>query len=129
MIKFIIKGLFRDKSRSLLAIIIVSLGVFLTVAMSGYMRGVLTDMIDQTARIQTGHVKITSIGFDKNEAQMPLDMALLGVDTLTQSLGTQFPNFEWVSRINFGGLIDIPDENGNSLKQGPAMGMAIDLFS
>jgi len=129
MIKFIIKGLFRDKSRSLLAIIIVSLGVFLTVAMSGYMRGVLTDMIDQTARIQTGHVKITSIGFDKNEAQMPLDMALLGVDTLTQSLNKKFPNFEWVSRINFGGLIDIPDENGNSLKQGPAMGMAIDLFS
>ena len=129
MISFIIKGLFRDKSRSLLAIIIVALGVFLTVAISGYMRGVLGDLVDETARLQTGHVRITTISYAKNEAQMPLDLALLGVDTIIEHLQHKYSNYEWEKRIRFGGLLDVPDINGNSKTQGPALGMAIDMLS
>jgi putative ABC transport system permease protein len=36
---------------------------------------------------------------------------------------------EWVERIQFGGLLDVPDENGETRAQGPAAGKAIDLFS
>ena len=129
MIKFIIKGLFRDKSRSLLAILIVTLGVFLTVAISGYVKGVVTDLVNENARLQTGHVRIFTKAFKENQAQMPLDLALMDVDHLLSDLKSSYPGFSWAQRISFGGMIDVPDEKGNSLSQGPSLGMAIDLLS
>lgn len=129
MIKFIIKGLFRDKSRSLLAILIVTLGVFLTVVISGYMKGVMSDLVNENARLQTGHVRIMTQAFKEDQSQMPLDLAMLDVDTLLNYLNTAYPNFSWSVRTNFGGLIDVPDENGNTLSQGTSVGMAVDLLS
>jgi len=35
----------------------------------------------------------------------------------------------WTARIRFGGLLDIPDEEGETRAQGPVMGVAVDLFS
>ena len=58
MIKFIFKGILRDKSRSLLPVIVISIGVFLTVFMSGWMKGIFEDVIDMSAKFATGHVKI-----------------------------------------------------------------------
>lgn len=129
MIRFIFKGLTRDKSRSLLPILVITIGVFLTVGMTGYVRGFMEDFIDQTARLQTGHVNITTKAYAENEAQMPLDLALLGVDTLMQELRTNFPGYSWASRILFGGMLDVPDANGESKKQGPVVGLGVDLLS
>ena len=50
MIQFLLKGILRDKSRSILPIIVVSIGVALTVVLSAYMNGAFGDMIDQNAR-------------------------------------------------------------------------------
>ena len=36
---------------------------------------------------------------------------------------------DWVQRIRFGGLIDVPDENGETKTQGTALGVAYDLIS
>ncbi|WP_196161559.1 hypothetical protein [Reinekea sp. G2M2-21] len=36
---------------------------------------------------------------------------------------------EWVPRIRFGGLLDIPDDEGETRSQGPVFGMGIDLLS
>lgn len=129
MIKFIFKGILRDKNRSLLPVIVVSIGVFLTIALSGYLSGVLSDMIEQTARFQTGHVKVMSRAYALNKDQLPNDLALLGIDKVHEELEKEFPDYTWVNRINFGGIIDAPDENNLSKGQGPAMGMAIELFS
>ena len=60
MIKFLLKGILGDKNRSILPIIILTIGVSLTILLSGYMRGVMGDMIDQNARFDTGHMKIMS---------------------------------------------------------------------
>jgi putative ABC transport system permease protein len=35
----------------------------------------------------------------------------------------------WTPRIKFGGLLDIPDEKGETRAQGPVAGLALDLFS
>ncbi len=129
MIKFIFKAIVRDKNRSLLPIIVISIGVFLTIALSGYIKGVFGDMIDQTARFQTGHVKIMSKAYADNKDQVPNDLALIGASELTTSLKTKYPNYSWVNRIKFGGLLDASDGNGGSKGQGPAMGMAIEMFS
>jgi len=129
MIKFIFKAILRDKSRSVLPIIVISAGVFLTISLSGYIKGSLGDMIDQTARFQTGHVKIMSRAYANNIDQTPNDLALMGTEELTDSLKSAYPNYNWVNRIKFGGLLDAGDGKGGSKAQGTTMGMAVELFS
>ena len=129
MIKFLLKGILGDKNRSLLPIIIISIGVMLTIFLSGYMRGAMGDMIEQNARFQTGHVKVMSRAYAENESQMPNDLALLGVNELQLQLEEDFPDVEWINRIRFGGLLDVPDTNGETKGQGPSAGMALELFS
>ena len=128
MIRFLLKGILRDKSRSLLPIVVVAIGVALTVLLSAYMKGAFGDMIDQNARFETGHVKIMTKPYAENKDQMPNDLALLEVDQLIESLEKDFPQMEWEKRIKFGGLIDVPDSKGESKGQGPAAGMAINLL-
>lgn len=129
MIKFLIKGLLRDKSRSLLPLIVVAIGVTLTVFSRGYINGIMVDMIEQTARFNTGHVKIMTKAYAENMDQVPNDLALMGSDSLKESLSKEFPGMNWVARVRFGGLIDVPDENGETKTQGPAMGIGLDLLS
>ncbi|MDX2430703.1 MAG: hypothetical protein QNK35_07210, partial [Bacteroides sp.] len=129
MIRFLFKGIIRDKSRSLLPVIVVALGVFLTVFMSGWFQGIMGDMIDMNARFVSGHVKIMTRAYDENSDQAPLDLALLDVTELKNQLEEEYPDMEWVERIHSGGLLDVPDENGETSGQGPAMVTAIDLLS
>lgn len=129
MIRFLLKGILRDKNRSLLPIIIVTIGVMLTVFLSGYIRGVMGDMIDLTARFQTGHVKVMSEAYADNQDQTPNDLALLGVEQLKAELASTFPDYDWTARIRFGGLVDVPGEDGDTKSQGPGVGLAVDLFS
>jgi putative ABC transport system permease protein len=129
MIKFLIKGILRDKSRSLLPIIIIAIGVMLTVMLSGYMSGAFGDLIDQNAKFETGHVKVMTRAYAENKDQIPNDLALLDIGELISSLEQDFPDMDWAPRIKFGGLIDVPDETGETKAQGPAIGMALDLLS
>jgi len=129
MIKFLLKGLIRDRSRSLLPLIVVAIGVMLAVFMRGYINGIMVDMVEQTARFNTGHVKVMTKAYADNLDQIPNDLAIMEASGLKAGLGKTFPDMQWVSRIKFGGLIDVPDENGETRSQGPAMGIGIDLFS
>lgn len=129
MIKFLLKGILRDRHRSLFPIIIVTAGVLLTVVMHCWLNGILGDMIDLNARFTTGHVKVMTRAYAENADQMPNDLALLVVTDLIKNLKAQFPDMTWVKRIRFGGLLDVPDEQGETRAQGPAFGLAVDLFS
>jgi putative ABC transport system permease protein len=129
MIRFLLKGLMRDKSRSLLPLIVVAIGVMLTVFMRGYINGIMVDMIEQTARFNTGHVKVMTKAYADDMDQIPNDLALVGVSSLKSRLEHDFPGMEWACRIKFAGLIDVPDQNGETRSQGPAIGIGLELFS
>ena len=129
MLQFLFKGIVRDRSRSLLPIIIIAIGVFLTVLLSTWMSGVFGDMIDLNAKFTTGHVKIMTRAYAENIAQSPNDLALLDIAAMERELNKDFPELEWANRIRFGGLIDVPDENGETITQGPAFGQGVDLLS
>ncbi|MDW7692718.1 FtsX-like permease family protein [Flammeovirgaceae bacterium SG7u.111] len=128
MIEFLLKGIMRDKNRSQLPIIIVAIGVMLTVMLSGYIRGAMGDMIDLNARFETGHVKVMSQAYFDNASQLPNDLALLDAHKTVEHLKTDYSSITWVERIKFGGLLDVPDENGETVGQGPGAGMALDLL-
>jgi len=129
MIKFLFKGILRDKSRSVLPVIVVAMGVFLTVFMSGFLRGVFNDITDLNAKFTTGHVKILTRAYSENKDQTPNDLALLGVNNLINQLKTDYPYMEWVERIHTGGLLDVPDSIGETRGQGQVLGTAIDFLS
>lgn len=129
MIRFLFKGLLRDRQRSLLPIIVVVTGVFLTVFLQCWMTGVLGDLVDFNARFLTGHVKVMTKSYAERVDQTPNDLALNQTPGLIESLQKQFPDMEWIQRIRFGGLIDAPDAQGETRSQGPAVGWGIDLLS
>ncbi len=128
MIKFLFKGLLRDKSRSRLPVLVVSIGVALTVLMHAYITGFMGDTIDVNARFFNGHLKVMTRAYADNIDQVPNDLALTGVDSLLVRLKRKYPGVSWSPRIHFGGLIDVPDKNGETRSQGPAIGMGIDLL-
>src|SRR5664279_1291521 len=118
MIKFLFKGILRDRSRSLLPVIVVTIGVFLTVFMSGFMKGVYGDITDLNAKFTTGHVKILTRAYAENADQIPNDLALTDVKNLISKLRTEYPYMDWVARIHTGGLLDVPDSVGETRGQG-----------
>jgi putative ABC transport system permease protein len=128
MIKFLFKGILRDKNRSVIPIIIVALGVALTVFLSTWLRGIFSDMININANYESGHLKITTHAYAES-TMAANDLALLDVNELMERLKTEFPDVNWVERTKFGGLLDVADKNGETRAQGPAIGQAIDFFS
>ena len=129
MIKFLFKGLWRDKHRSLLPFLVTFIGVMLTVVFHAWMTGVIGNSIEFNARFASGHVKVMTSAYSENAAQAPNDLALMGTDTLTALLSEKWPDMEFADRIHFGGIIDAPDSTGETRAQGPAMGYGIDLLS
>jgi len=129
MIRFLVKGLIRDHSRSMFPILMVLAGVMLTVVMYSWIRGTENDMIQSNANFSTGHVKIMSQAYAEEADQIPNDLALMGIEEISTKLKREFPHMVWTPRIRFGGLLDIPDENGETKSQGPVAGLAINLLS
>lgn len=129
MIKFILKGIIRDRSRSLFPVLTVLFGVILTVLLYCYIGGAETSFIQTNARFGSGHVKIMSRAYAEDADQIPNDLAYIGAKELIQDIKRDFPSLNWTPRIRFGGLLDIPDEQGETKAQGPVAGLAVDLFS
>ena len=124
MIRFLFKGLLRDKSRSRMPVIVVAIGVMLTVWLHAYINGFMGDTIEMNAKFSNGHVKVMTRAYADNMSQVPIDLALINVTALMSSLQTQFPDVEqkikiiayteeipnepWVIRSN---LLENPSKN------------------
>jgi putative ABC transport system permease protein len=129
MIRFLLKGLIRDKSRSRLPIIVVAIGVMLSVLMHAYVTGIMGDTIEMSAKFTTGHVNVMTRAYADNIDQMPNDLCMMHVSNFMEGLKKEYPDMLWIPRIKFGGLIDVPDEKGETRSQGSAFGMGIDLLT
>jgi putative ABC transport system permease protein len=129
MIRFLFKGVLRDRQRSLLPVIVVTAGVAITILVYCWISGVFGDVYNMTAKFQTGHVKVMTRAYNEIKDQNPIDLALVDISSLISSLKEEFPDIEWVPRTQFGGLIDVPDENGETRSQGPVVAICVNLLS
>ena len=129
MIGFLLKGLLRDRTRSLFPFLMVCAGTFLTVFLYNWMEGIIGDMVSVNARFDTGHVKIMSRAYRESSHELPNDLALLGIGGLLEKLRSSHPDMIWTPRIRFGGILDVPDEKGETRIQGPVVGLGVDLLS
>lgn len=128
MIRFLLKGLLRDRHRSLFPFIIVTLGVMLAVLTYCFMHGMIDDTIRSNAKLDTGHVKIVTTGYMAISSQVPNDLAISDLGRFLDMLRDEYASMDWAPRIKFGGLLDLPDEYGETRAQGPAIGFAVDLL-
>jgi len=129
MIKFLIKGIFRDRSRSLFPIIIVTLTVAMIIFFKGFMMGILNGIINDTATISTGHLRVMTKAYEEEQQLFPIDLALLETEQLMMDLHKEYPEYFWTPRIIFAGLLDVPNKNGETIEQGPTIAFGIDLLS
>ncbi|MBC8415989.1 MAG: FtsX-like permease family protein [Candidatus Cloacimonetes bacterium] len=129
MLKFLAKGLLRDRSRSLFPIMIIASGVMLTVLVYSWMNGFSVMLIYETARFETGHIKIVTRAYNELIDQKPYDLGLMNVNKKIKILSNEYPQIHWQPRIYFGGLLDLPDEKGETLSQGEVIGFGVDLFT
>jgi putative ABC transport system permease protein len=93
------------------------------------MTGMLNSLFLDTAVVSTGHVKIMTRAYEEENQLLPNDLALLETDQLVEKLSLEYPDYFWTPRITFGGLLDVPDENGETMEQGPTIALAVDFFS
>lgn len=128
MIPFLIKGLWRDRTRSLFPFLTVLAGVTLTVGLQAYLSGIMGSMDETAANFTTGHLKVMSRAYAEEADQSPNELAYTGMDALLAELREQAPSVIWTPRIRFGGLLDAPDEQGNTKAQAPTIGIGIGLL-
>ncbi len=129
MIRFLLKGLLRDRNRSIFPVLVISGGVMITVLFYCWIFGVMGDVTQTSAKMDTGHVKIMTQAYADIAGQMPNDLALFGIGEMLSKLRQEYPETDWVARVKFGGLLDFPDEYGETRAQGPVFGIGIDLIS
>ena len=129
MIDFLFKGLIRDKSRSFFPVIIITLIVSIIIFFSGFLNGVYNSLFLNTAILNSGHVKVVTHAYNLEHQLLPNDLALLDVNSKLNQLENTYEDYVWTPRITFAGLLDVPDENGETLSQSPVIGLGVDFFS
>ena len=129
MIRWILRGIWRDRTRSLFPFLVISVGVTLLIYLLGFMEGTFAGMIDMSAHLDTGHLRFVNKPFYDEEHLNPLDRALAGQKETLQWLKEKGdPQVEWSPRIRWGAIMDVPDENGETKSQTPVVGMAIEML-
>ena len=129
MIRFLFKGLIRDLSRSLSPIVIITLVVGIIIFFAGFLNGIYNSLFFNAALINSGHVKVVSYAYNEEYQLLPNDLALLEIDDLKNALESQYSDYLWTPRITFAGLLDVPDQRGETLSQSPVMAFGIDFLS
>jgi len=128
MKKFLLKGILHDKGRSLLPIIVITIGTMLTVVLYSWIKGIIGESVEMSSNFNTGDLKAMTRAYSLDAYQFPNDLAILDADLLVKELNDAEPTVEWVKRIRFGALADFPDSLGETRGQGPVVGWAIDLM-
>ena len=128
MMYFLIKGLLRDRSRSLFPVIIITITVTIVIFAIGFMKGSMNSVFQSTAVIISGHEKVVTRAYKEESQMLPNDLALLDVDQIIRNLDKEYPDHFWSPRITFGGLLDMPDKNGETKDQGQVYALGIDLL-
>lgn len=127
MIRFLAKGLIRDRSRSIFPLLVIILGVMAVVLMDAYITGALGGIYRSTARFATGHVKIQTRAAVEENVLGAVDLALLDNRKLLEILEKEAPDMSFHERIYFGALLDVPDKKKETKYQSTAMITAVDL--
>ena len=129
MINFLFKGLIRDRSRSFFPLIIITAIVSIIIFFSWFLNGIYNSLFFNTALVNSGHIKVVTHAYNLEYQLLPNDLAILESDKLIDNLDKQYQEYMWTPRITFAGLLDVPDNNGETLTQSPVFALGVDFLS
>ena len=89
MIRFLTKGLLRDRSRSLFPVVIITITVGIVIFTIGFMKGTMNSVFLDTAVIISGHEKVVTRAYKEESQMLPNDLALLDVDQIIKNLNKE----------------------------------------
>ena len=130
--KYILKMAFRNvgrnKRRTMLSAVAISIAVMVVLVMRGYMGGITDSMVDSLAKTETGHIKIAHSEYYERQDMMPLEHAVDGFNgegyKPLVSLLESVDGVKIVApRIKFGVLLNFDGKSRS------ALGMGIDANS
>ena len=120
IIRMAVRNLNRNPRRSFLSALSLVIALMLIVFAQGFIRGVLNQTADNTARFKTGHIRIAAEEYLRQERLLPLSEAVNLGPELNAVIDSIPGLAARADRIRFGVLLDHHD-NGV-----PAMGLAVD---
>lgn len=129
MLRFLLKGVFRDRHRYLFPLLIVSSGVLIMVFMLALINGYMDSFTRANAGFDTGHLKVVTRAYSDLLAQKPYDLGFLDVQSEHNEWKARYPELNWVQRIHFGALLGVPAQGDSLLEQGEVICFGIDLIS
>lgn len=81
MLKFLIKGMLRDRHRYLFPLLIVATGVFILVFFQAFLQGYMGSFIRQNAGFETGHLKVVTRAYADLISQKPYDLGFVDIQS------------------------------------------------
>jgi len=111
-----LRNIRRNKRRTVLAVASIALSVMLMTFMGGFVGGVLENMVRNITKNATGHVRITSLGFEERERFLPVDELIENPSNVIAAISA-IPELDGrvmvsTERLLFGTLLS----NGNRTK-------------
>jgi len=80
LLKMAFRNIGRNKRRTALSAIAISIAVMIVLVMRGYIGGTVDSMFDSLTRIEAGHIKITHPEYNRKADMMPLEYMVNGFD-------------------------------------------------
>jgi putative ABC transport system permease protein len=127
MLRFLIKGIFRDRHRYLFPLILVSGGIAVLVFALSFMQGYMESYIRYNAHFETGHLKVVTRSYSEKLRYKPCELAMLDIGEDLEAWKDSYPQLDWAQRIYFGALLDIPDSSGVTREQADVISYGVDL--
>jgi ABC-type lipoprotein release transport system permease subunit len=121
LLKMAFRNVLRNKRRSILTAVGIIIAVMLIIYAQGFITGMIDNMIENTARIKTGHVRIVTPEYLRREKLSPLQEAVYITPELEEMVEATPEVEAFTYRIPFGVLLS-KDERSK-----PAFGTAIDV--
>jgi putative ABC transport system permease protein len=115
-----LRNLTRNTRRSVLSALAIVIALMMIVFAQGFIRGLLDQTADNTARLKTGHLRIASENYLRQERLLPLSDAIDAGPKMDSVFGGLSGVRARAERIRFGVLLDHADRNV------PAMGVGIE---
>lgn len=95
------RNIFRNKRRSIINIIAISIGIILMLIFLGWMRGYFTSLFSTMINFETGHIQVLNKDYLNDEERLPLDINVNNYKTLRETLITDPRIKEVTARVDF----------------------------
>ena len=91
ILKMAFRNIGRNKRRSMLSAIAISIAVMVVLVMRGYIGGIMDSTFDSLTKTETGHIKIAHSEYYDKEDMMPLEYMVDGFNVALSSGNPDFP--------------------------------------